>query len=238
MPSLDHIAIWTHRRDALLAALADAAGMAAVDGYSPDGQVVARGVRFANGPFLDVHQLPDAAPAGPARALVALRAPVDEIVGLADRHGWRVKPDRREDSADPHRKPPWSLVSFRRGQGLLSQLFAIDYHPGATTPADYAVPLYDPAGPCTGAACLDRVWLPVDDPAAARLALSDLGGRPCGALPSPWAVDGAHAFALGPAQLVVVASLPGALRLDLAAPGAPQTMLAPIDGLQLHINAG
>ena len=54
MIRLDHIALWTRRRDELLAALCDAAGMGVIDGYAPGGRVVARGVRFANGPFLDI----------------------------------------------------------------------------------------------------------------------------------------------------------------------------------------
>lgn len=216
MPGLDHIPIWTHQRDALLTALAQFAGMAAVDGYSPGGRVVARGVRFANGPFLDVHQLPDTVSAGPARFLVALRASADEIGALAERHGWRVKLDRRADAAEPHLQPPWSLASFRRGQGVLSQTFAIEYHRGAATTADYAVPLYDPDAPPTGPARLDRVRLPVDDRAAAGEALARLGaGQICAA---PVAEPD--------------------LCLDLTVPGAPPQRLKPIDGLMLSINGG
>lgn len=216
MPRLDHVAIWTHQRDALLGALADVAGMAAIDGYSPDGLAVARGVRFANGPFLDIHQLPDSAPAGPARFLVALRAPVDDVSALAERHGWRVKVDRREDAARPQLQPPWSLVSFRRGQGMLSQLFAIEYHPGAATTADYALPLYDPAGPPTGAASLHCVWLRADEGIDAEAVLAALG-RP---------------------SIALAVSPQTGLRLDLAIAGAAPRRLTPVDGVALVVNGG
>lgn len=216
MARLDHIAIWTHRRDAVLETLADVAGMAAVDGYCPDGLVVARGVRFANGPFLDVHQLPDTVPAGPARFLVALRAPVDEIGALAEQHGWRVKLDRRADAAEPHLQPPWSLASFRRGQGMLSQLFAIEYHPGAATTADYAVPLYDLAGPPTGGARLERVRLMVDDPGDAEQALASLGAT----------------------QIAVAPMTEVGLCVELIVPDAPPQRLTPVDGVTLAINGG
>lgn len=61
-----------------LSRLAAATGLAVQDGWSPGGRVRSRGVRFANGPFLDVH-----GPESGEGALVLLRGRIAEAETLA-----------------------------------------------------------------------------------------------------------------------------------------------------------
>lgn len=56
MFEIDHIPVWTRDRDGALERLSAATGLPILDGFAPDGRRVARGLRFSNGPFLDVHQ--------------------------------------------------------------------------------------------------------------------------------------------------------------------------------------
>ena len=105
-----------------------------LDAWAPGGVVRARGVRFANGPFLDIHS----AESG-SGALVLLSGPLAEAEALAERQGWRAVARRRED-APVEARPPWSILAFRRGQGALSHLAVIDYE---VDPAGYLLAEYD-----------------------------------------------------------------------------------------------
>lgn len=231
MIRLDHIAIWTRRRDELLAALSDAAGMGIIDGYAPGGRVVARGVRFTNGPFLDVHEV-EAPPDGgqPFQRLLGLGGDIDEIERQVAAAGLRAKAARRAEAAKPELEAPWDLLSFRKGQGLASQMFVIAYHPGAPTLPDFESPLYDPEGPSAGPAELSRVWLAEADLEAARAVLNALGAKPLGPVQSDQPPYGGMAFDLGPTQLVLASpwGLPSPLRLDIQVEGAAAGLFSPL----------
>ncbi|MCR5877447.1 hypothetical protein [Phenylobacterium sp. J367] len=132
--ALDHVWIATADRDAVLDRLSRITGLPVLDAWAPAGVVQSRGVRFANGPFLDVH----GAESG-AGAVVLLRGGIAEAEELAAQHGWAVKAQRRED-APADRRPPWSLLFFRRGQGALSGIAIIEYE---IDPQGYALAEYD-----------------------------------------------------------------------------------------------
>lgn len=116
---IDHVAIWTPERDVVLAALSAATGLPILDGFAPAGRATARGVAFADGVFLDVHLAPTAG--GP---LLGLRGPIAAAETLAAEHGWKVKVIPRQAHPDAE---PWTVAAFRKGQGLLSQIFVIAY---------------------------------------------------------------------------------------------------------------
>ncbi|WP_300577482.1 hypothetical protein [Phenylobacterium sp.] len=240
MIRLDHIAVWTDQRDQLLNVLADAASLGIMDGYAPAGNLAARGVRFANGPFLDVHQADAPAPDGgrPFHRLVGLNGDIDQLERQVTAAGLRAKAARRAEAANPSLEAPWDLLSFRRGQGLASQMFVIAYHPGAPAPLDFDSPLYDPAGPGAGPAVLSRVWLPEADLETAQGALAVLGARPLGPVRSRRPPYEGLAFDLGPTQLILASPWgpPLALRLDIEAGGAGSHGLTPLPEIMLALN--
>lgn len=105
-----------------------------LDAWAPGGVVRARGVRFANGPFLDIHSQESG-----RGALALLSGPLVEAEALAERQGWRAVAHRR-DGAPADSRPPWSILAFRRGQGALSHLAVIDYE---VDPKGYPLAEYD-----------------------------------------------------------------------------------------------
>ncbi len=240
MVSLDHIAIWTDRRDHLLAALGAATGLGGMDGYASGGHVVAQGVRFANGPFLDVHQVNSPTPdAGqPFHRLIGLCGDIDQVEGEVMAAGLRVKASRRREAAHPEREAPWDLLSFRKGQGLASQLFVIAYHQGAQTSQDFAGPLYDPAGREAGSARLSRVWLPEADLDAAHAVLAALQIPPLGPAQSQQPPYGGLAFDLGSTQLVLAQPWgpPSAVRLDIHVKRETSEGLSPLPEITVVLN--
>lgn len=157
---LDHVWIVAPDRDVALSRLSAATGLAVQDGWSPGGRVRSRGVRFANGPFLDVH----GSESGEG-ALVLLRGRIAEAETLAAARGWAAKTLRRP-LASAEARPPWSMLMFRRGQGALSQVAVIEYE---ADPRGYAVAEY--AGPL--------LWLdsaPAAGPSLARVQVGGAGG--------------------------------------------------------------
>lgn len=130
MFEVDHIPIWLTKQDSALAALSAATSLPILDGYAPEGHCTARGVRFANGPFLDLHQ---AAQAG--AAYLALRGDVCRAEAVAMRAGWKAR-------LSPHTAggEPWSILTFAPGQGLLSRMFVIEY---AADPAAWTSPVFN-----------------------------------------------------------------------------------------------
>jgi hypothetical protein len=173
---VDHVAIWTSQCDTMLSELVGRTGSRVLEGYRPGGVVVAKGVRFANGSFLDVHQFEGAVPEGGSLPrLLALRGSLDAAEQLAAAQDWRVRASRRDKAPDSSLEPPWSLLSFRRGQGVLSLLFFIDYAVGAVTPDDYQGALYDPHLAAEGPTRLAEVRIQVSDPAVEAARLAPLG---------------------------------------------------------------
>ncbi|MGH6963807.1 MAG: hypothetical protein ACREE0_04955, partial [Phenylobacterium sp.] len=167
MLQIDHIPVWTRDRDGALEGLSAATGLPILEGFAPDGRRIARGIRFSNGPFIDVHQAE-----GDGPALLGLSEDVDAAEALAAVRGWRTRIERRSHEPEA---APWSILSFRRGQGLLSAMFVIDYacDDGAWTSPVFNGGLYHrPAAP---GAALRRVWLTAADPEGAGRALEALG---------------------------------------------------------------
>lgn len=238
---LDHIAIWTDQRDELLRTIAEATHLGIVDGYAPGGTLVARGVRFANGPFLDVHQVgPGPEGARPYHRLLGLNGDIDQIERQVTAVGLRAKAARRADAAQPELEAPWDLLSFRKGQGLASQMFVIAYHPGAPSPPDFASPLYDPTAPRAGPAILSRVWLPEDDLEAARGVLAALGAQPLGPVRSHVPPYEGAGFDLGSTQLILAAPWgpPQAIRLDIRAAHDGSNVVLPCPEVTVVLNDG
>lgn len=167
MFEVDHIPIWLTDRDSALAALSAATSLAILDGYAPDGRCAARGVRFANGPFLDLHQSAQA-----SAAYLALRGDVCGAELIAQRAGWKARLTTRAAGGEP-----WSVLTFAPGQGLLSRMFVIEY---AADPAAWTSPVFNrglyhhPPGPGPD---LTAVRLTASDLARADRDLAWLGLR-------------------------------------------------------------
>lgn len=167
MFEIDHIPVWTQDRDDALLRLSKATGLPILEGFAPEGRRIARGVRFSNGPFIDVHR---AEVDGPV--LLGLSGDVDTAEALATQQGWRTRAERRSEEPDA---APWSMLSFRGGQGLLGAMFVIDYARDAwawTSPIFNGGLYHQPAG---AGAALRRVWLTAAQPDQAGAALEALG---------------------------------------------------------------
>jgi hypothetical protein len=153
MLDIDHIVISTAGRDDLVELISSATALPVLEGYAACGEVRSKGVRFANGPFLDVFQ------AEGAHTLLALSGSVERICRLCADRRWAVRVQRRADHGDLQTAAPWSILSFRRRQGVVSSMFIIEYEqdPQAWQAPDYIGPLYN--ADCAPGATLRRVWL-------------------------------------------------------------------------------
>ncbi len=175
--ALDHVVIRTPDPDVLLARVSDITGLPVLRGWTPGGHVHSRGVRFGNGPFLDVF----ADPTSPPR-LLGLAGDVAAAEREAERAGWGVKVRRDAPVEPPYEPEPWSVLMFRKGQAALSGLFVIDYdrgHPSWAT-QEFSGELLKPELADPGAARLARVWIAADaamDDALPALGLSPRGDR-------------------------------------------------------------
>jgi hypothetical protein len=207
MFEIDHVVIWTTDRDPALAALSAATGLPVLDGYAPEGRLQAKGVRFANGPFLDVHQAPGHGP-----VFVGLGGSVADAEALAARQGWRVRAGAGPDE-------PWDMLSFRKDQGLLSQLFVLDYRLEQVTgsPA-FNRGLYhlSPAG----GPPLSRVWIAAGDAARAGRDLAAMGFTDGGEVRSMVAPFAGRLYRGGRADVVVCAGEDMVVRIDISTEGA------------------
>lgn len=177
---------------------------------------MARGVRFSNGPFLDLHQAPEE-----GRALLGLAGKIGDAEALAGRQGWRARAEYPPEKPDAS---PWSLLSFRRDQGILSVMFVIDY---ATEPQAWASPIFNgglyhrPAG--QGAA-LRRVWLTAADPDEAGKALQALGFVRGGEALSSVAPHAGWIYRGEAADIVVASGEDAVVRFDVEGDGPPQAI--------------
>lgn len=169
--ALDHVVIRTPDRDGLVAEIASAAGLQVLQGYATGAHVHSRGVRFANGPFLDIFHMET-----PATALI-LAGSIDAVERHAEPLGWAARIDRREATPPDQPAYPWSMAYFRRGQGLLTQISVIDYahEAGAWADPDYSGDLYKPGMALDAAANLSSVWLSARDVGRAERDLAVLG---------------------------------------------------------------
>ena len=216
MFEVDHIPVWMQDRDGGVLRLSEAAGLPILEGFAPDGRQVARGLRFSNGPFIDVHQSQADGP-----VLLALLGDVDAAEALADQQGWRIRTERRSREPDA---APWSILSFRRGQGLLSTMFVIDYarDAGAWTSPVFNGGLYHrPAGP---GCALRRVWLTAVDPEQAGGALEALGFVHGDEARSSAAPRSGRIYRGGRVDIVLAAGEDAVVRFDVEADGPPQVV--------------
>lgn len=213
--ALDHLAVWTAERDRLVGRLSEISGHPALDGYAPEGRVAARGVRLAGGAFLDAHEAP---PEGAGHVLLGLRGDIDAAERLATAQGWGFRAVRWREAGDGS---PWSMLSFRRRQGLLSLLFVIDYaqEPEAWTSPVFDRPLYRAGSAPTSGTSLGRVWLQAVDVDAAGRTLEALGFTSAGAVSSAFPPGEGRLFRGDSGDLVLTPGPEDAIiRFDLDGP--------------------
>jgi hypothetical protein len=220
---LDHVWLAVPDREEVCTALAAATGLPVLDAWIPGGVVRSRGVRFANGPFLDIHdaESADGRPDAPAKALL-----VGTIAGteaLAAQHGWACVVQRRQDAPEESRSP-WSLVFFRRRQGVLSHLAVIDYEidPKDSPVAEYATPLLALDSAPRDGAVLRRAWIgraPVETEATD---LAALGYVPAGRIDGP---SGPGELYRGEGPEIALCDGEGVVGLDVEVAGATPTRI-------------
>lgn len=162
---LDHVVIRVPDPDALAERISQATGLPVLRGWTPGGERISRGVRFANGPFLDIFPAHE-----PQASAVGLAGSVEAVQALAEARGWRVAGEQEAAAF------PWKLAAFKRKQGALSALFVIDYHRDAEAWADeeFSGELFDPAASTPGTARLAGVQIAGSDPR--REDIEALGG--------------------------------------------------------------
>ncbi|MEM7687516.1 MAG: hypothetical protein AAF291_00710 [Pseudomonadota bacterium] len=122
--ALDHIVYKSPQRSRLIGRLNDGHGFKVLPGFKWNDQLLSEGVRFSNGPFIDVFDWPPAK--APFKPLLAIEADLADAEGAAQKQGWSFRVFRHRDVPVDER-PPWSILSFTRGQGLVSSLFLIEY---------------------------------------------------------------------------------------------------------------
>lgn len=209
-------------------------GLPVLDGWSPGGALWSRGIRFANGPFLDIHNPPPEGP-DPEPALL-LRGDLREAVALAEQQAWRLKTSLRSQ-ADPAQASPWSLGDFSRGQGALNRLGLIEYEidPALCESAEYAAPLFALGSAPAAGARLERVWIAAVDADRAVSDLISFGFRRAGPCPSPDAPASARLLAGDQCDVVIVPGGDGVVRLDIS--GALQSGALKIGGMTVFLSA-
>jgi hypothetical protein len=221
--TLDHVVIRTPNRDGLLAEIAAATGLSPLQGYAAGAEIYSRGVRFANGPFLDIFQAP-----APGTALMVAGS-VDSAERLAAGQGWAARVGRREAAAAGHPAYPWSTALFRRGQGLLTQVGVIEYSsdPEAWDDPDYAGDLYNPGMVLDACASLARVWMSAQDLPRAERDLAALGYLFSDETASAWWPHAGRRLSGLGSDLVLFEGPDGVARLDIATGAGPPRELAP-----------
>lgn len=198
-------------RDGLAAKVVALSGRPLLAGYragDPQGSV---GVRFANGPFLDIFG-ESATPA----ALI-LQGPLADLESLAAAKGWAFRSHRRAPITDPAQDQPWSMLMFRRGQGLLTQISAIEYadDPAPWRLPDFSGPLYPPDSPPDAGTRLRRVWVGAQDLPAAAGNLAALGFVAAGPVHSEFPPHDGTLYRGPRADLVLFSGPDGVARLDI-----------------------
>ena len=204
---IDHVVVWTADRDAALSALSAATGLPVLEGYAPEGRLQARGVRFANGPFLDVHTAPGHGP-----VFMGLGGRLADAEALAERQGWRVRVGAGPDE-------PWDMLSFRKDQGLITQLFVIDYRLEQVA----ALPVFNRGLyhlPPAGGPSLARVWIAAVDEARAGTDLAALGFEDAGEVRSEAAPYEGRLYRGARGDVVVCAGADAVVRVDVPTEGA------------------
>lgn len=161
----------------MLADLNNRFGVAILEGYKAENGVYSAGVRFRNGPFVDVFDWPRNKP--PFTPLLAFEGEIAKAQTVATKFGWDAQLQLRNHIPHQHR-PPWSILSFRRGQGPVSSVFVIEYEdaPEAWDVDVYRGPLYERRNEPNGSFELNKVVINAADITEAALQLEALIGRP------------------------------------------------------------
>ncbi len=208
---IDHVVVWTADRDAALEALSAATGLPILEGYAPEGRLQARGVRFANGPFLDVHAAPAHGP-----VFMGLGGRLADAEALAARQGWRARVGAGPDE-------PWDMLSFRKDQGLVTQLFVIDYRLEQVT----ALPAFNRGLyhlPPAGGPPLARVWIAASDVDRAGADLAALGFEDGGTMKSEAAPFEGRLYRGARGDVVLCAGEDAVVRIDAPSEADLQTV--------------
>ena len=122
--SLDHIVCKSPHRSRLVGQLSTDHGFQVLPGFRWNDQLLSEGVRFSNGPFIDVFDWPQMK--APFEPLLAIEADLASAEIAARKQGWSLHVSMRHQAPVAER-PPWSILSFSRGQGFVSSLFIIEY---------------------------------------------------------------------------------------------------------------
>lgn len=175
--ALDHLVIRTPQRRRLLNDLADRFNLQTLQGFKSEDVVFSEGVRFRNGPFIDVFDWPSEKAA--FNPLIAIEGNIARVQQIAGKHGLNFRVHRREDIPADHR-PPWSTLSFARGQGLISSIFIIEYEaaPEAGAHDHFNGLLYDRSGLSVDDAELCRIDVNCADLRNAQLQLNAVVATP------------------------------------------------------------
>lgn len=170
---LDHIVFRTARRDSIVEDITALSGLEPLIGYSEGSSIISKGIRFDNGPFLDI--FPRSSEKDEFDPLLALGGNIEHVAKVAKRNGWRTVVQRSEDF-DEMVRPPWSTLSFRRGQGFVSSLFIIQYEAVSkqSLSPSFSGPLYRRHTPRIARAKLDQLDVFVEDIVSAKRQLLDL----------------------------------------------------------------
>ncbi len=174
---LDHIVLRSPHRETLVSDLAKRARLSVLDGFKESGQVRSQGLRFANGPFLDVFDWPADKPA--FSPLLALEGDIDRSEAIAKRNGWVCNRMFR-NAFPPQDRPPWSMLSFGRGQGVVSSIFIIEYETDAQawSVENFAGDLYKRSRQAEAGADLCGITIQCDDLSLAQTQMDALAQEP------------------------------------------------------------
>lgn len=175
--ALDHLVIRTPQRRRLLNDLADRFNLQTLQGFKSKAVILSEGVRFRNGPFIDVFDWPSQKAA--FNPLLAIEGNIARVQQIAGKNGWKIRVHKREDIPADDR-PPWSTLSFARGQGLISSIFIIEYEdaPEAWALEQFSGLLYDRSALSVGDAELYRIDVNCTDINNAQLQLHAVAGTP------------------------------------------------------------
>ena len=224
----------TADRDGWCERLSELTGLPVLDGWLPGGTLWSRGLRFANGPFLDIHNPPPDGSA-PEPALL-LRGNLQDAEAVARQRGWHLKTSLSSD-APQEQASPWSLGYFSQGQGVLSRISLIDYEidPAICGNAEFAGALFALGSELRSGARLERVWIAVAEVDRAASDLSDLGFRLSGDFQSQ-DTPGAGVLLRGDGcDLVLCEGGDGVARLDVS--GASRIGILQVQGVTVVLSA-
>jgi hypothetical protein len=186
--ALDHIVCKSPQRSRLVGQLSTDHGLQVLPGFRWDDQLLSEGVRFSNGPFIDVFDWPRLK--APFEPLLAIEADLASAEIAAKKQGWNFHVSMRHQ-APFNERPPWSILSFSRGQGFVSSLFIIEYDdsPDAWQNEQFCGLLYRRSNEHKSAAELTSIEVLSADASTCLAQLDKLGLAPLPLLSFKFAMD-------------------------------------------------